>query len=627
MRTDRMLRKVGWGVVSCSVLASCGPTEPHRGSSAAGTENLASLRQPIDVGQGLVIRQVYLPFGTAPTFKRLYVELFNKGSEPVSLKDLTLQLGTWTTPYTFSVLAALPGVTLSAGQSYLVATQRFDNSAYGPLEPGMVAPDLVVPAPPVPGTPPPGSKFALVRSETALACGGTVACSTADLAKIVDLVGIGIGAGASPSEGSPKACSNSAGALAPSRMSQGTQDTNGNSVDFGCATPEPRNGNFPLQALPEPASFALAVNGEGASFACEDFNAANCLSKFRYQEGGRSYFTAESAVAVATSARDDRRVHRHPTQLIDSCGAVNAPGKCAGDENARGLLFEGFENPTGGNPDRMELTVSQSGGNEATVLQFGEWRYLRFFIRPHQAFGQPTPAHGHSALITQVWQRDSNEFRQVVGGAIVRQSVGPAFSVDLVTAGAPEGKINAVFSYRNDDVSECPAVCQAALALGHTWDPEAHPEVPSRVPFWAEPLDKDKWVGFVIAMKPVHKPQPGTSDPTARGAILIWKFDDVSAGLSFGPGLNTGAALNYDANDPNDNAGKNRFHWGYRPERPFSSPPDSRGGFTNRFDVRVGIYRSSRQYSTLWFDHVKLTNHEQCLPGTTEITGPCTVSP
>ena len=249
----------------------------------------------------------------------------------------------------------------------------------------------------------------------------------------------------------------------------------------------------------------------------------------------------------------------------------------------------------------MELQISQSGGSPDDVLQFGEWRYLRYFIKIHRSFG----ASKDDVLITQVWQRNSNPLLDEKG-TVLRASVGPAFSVNLTSAATPPpdprcsvpagpATINAQFSYRNDSNSEWAA---------------QNGRGPDRVPFLTCVLPKDQWLGFAIAMQPVHEPREST-DPAKRGTILVWKLD-TATGLSFGPNLPVTKAANYDSQDES----KYRFYWGFRPERRFSSPPDPLGGFTNRFDIRVGIYRSSALYSTLWFDDVKLTNDEACLPGT-----------
>jgi hypothetical protein len=157
--------------------------------------------------------------------------------------------------------------------------------------------------------------------------------------------------------------------------------------------------------------------------------------------------------------------------------------------------------------------------------------------------------------------------------------------------------VSAQFIYRNDSINEAAAQ-------------RTSPPGPDRKVFASHLIKKNLWTGFLIAMKPVYEPRAGTADPTAPGAILIWSLG-TRMGLQQGATLDQTKAINWDPND----ASKSLFFWGYRPERAIG-PPDGAGGFMNGFDVRVGLYRSSKYYQPFWLDHVKLSNDESCIPGT-----------
>ncbi|MFA6180482.1 MAG: ExeM/NucH family extracellular endonuclease, partial [Candidatus Methylopumilus sp.] len=87
-------------------------------------------------------------------------------------------------------------------------------------------------------------KIALINSTTGLACnGGSSPCSSADLAKIIDLVGFGT---ANFFETSPAPAASAS--LALLRNSNGCQDQDNNGQDFSTAAPAPRNTASPIQA-------------------------------------------------------------------------------------------------------------------------------------------------------------------------------------------------------------------------------------------------------------------------------------------------------------------------------------------------------------------------------------------
>src|SRR6478672_1301707 len=195
---------------------------------------------------GLVISQVYGGGGnTGATYLNDYVELFNRGTVDVPLSGLSLQYASATGTGAFganaNALTPLAG-TLAAGH-YILVREASGGTAGAPVD-GFDIDDST----PInmSGT---AGKVALVSSATSLGCnGGSIICSSAQLAQIIDLVGYGTGAnGANFFEGSAPAPTLS-NTLAGFRAAEGCTDTDQNSTDFSAATPAPRNGASPLHS-------------------------------------------------------------------------------------------------------------------------------------------------------------------------------------------------------------------------------------------------------------------------------------------------------------------------------------------------------------------------------------------
>ncbi|MDQ1558979.1 MAG: hypothetical protein QOD32_2039 [Pyrinomonadaceae bacterium] len=180
----------------------------------------------------VVISQVYggAGCGTAgcSTYQNDYIELFNRGTTPVSINGWSVQYAAATG--TAWQVTNLTNVTLQPGQYYLVA-ESFGANGVSPL-----------PTPDTTGTiamSATAAKVALVNTTVAL----SGACPTG--AQIVDLVGYGATAN----------CSETAPAPAPStttadvRKGGGRVDTNNNSLDFTAATPTPRNSSTIAAAI------------------------------------------------------------------------------------------------------------------------------------------------------------------------------------------------------------------------------------------------------------------------------------------------------------------------------------------------------------------------------------------
>jgi len=161
-----------------------------------------------------------------------FVELFNGGDQPAPLGGKSVQYASATGTGNFGAgagqIVVLPDVEIPAGGYYLVGLAGGANG--GPL-----------PTPDASGTinmSGSAGKVVLADTPTSLGCnGGNNACSPAQQALILDLVGFG---NANFFEGSAPApaTSNSTSIL---RAGDGCTDTNDNVADFATGVPAPRN--------------------------------------------------------------------------------------------------------------------------------------------------------------------------------------------------------------------------------------------------------------------------------------------------------------------------------------------------------------------------------------------------
>ena len=190
----------------------------------------------------IVISQIYGGGGNASApFRNDFIELFNRGNVAVSLNGWSVQYTSATGTGNFSANTTALSGTLNPGQYYLV--QQSSGGSTGVLLPTPDASGSIA----MSAT---GGKVIVANTTTGLACnGGSTACSPAQLANIVDLVGYD---GANFFEGAAAAptLSNTTAAL---RDDGGCTDTDNNSVDFANAaapispgTPNPRNTSSPL---------------------------------------------------------------------------------------------------------------------------------------------------------------------------------------------------------------------------------------------------------------------------------------------------------------------------------------------------------------------------------------------
>ncbi|MFN6962534.1 MAG: DNA/RNA non-specific endonuclease [Pyrinomonadaceae bacterium] len=206
------------------------------------------------VSPNIVISQIYGGGGVASgsQYANDFVELFNRGSQPVSLNG-------WSTQYASSggtnwLVTPLPNVTLQPGQYFLI--QYAANSPVnggGPLP----TPDAIAPAVTVngntfiPNLSSTSGKIALVNSTTQLPAS---ACPSD--ASIVDL--LGYGAAASCFEGTRAA--DLTATTGHKRAGGGCTDTDNNANDFAAGPPAPRNTSSPTSSCNLGSQLQAGIN-------------------------------------------------------------------------------------------------------------------------------------------------------------------------------------------------------------------------------------------------------------------------------------------------------------------------------------------------------------------------------
>lgn len=203
----------------------------------------------------VVISQVYGGGGNSGApLTHDFVELFNRGSAPVSLNGLSIQYASATGTGNFgsssTQLTELPNVTLDPGKYFLVQQSGGSNGVPLPTPDFIDATSISMSAT--------GGKVVLVTGTTSLGCnGGSNACDAAALARILDLVGFG-SANFFEGSGATGAPSNTNAVL---RNGAGCTDTNNNSADFTVGAPAPRNSSTPANVCGGPTE----ISGIGAA--------------------------------------------------------------------------------------------------------------------------------------------------------------------------------------------------------------------------------------------------------------------------------------------------------------------------------------------------------------------------
>jgi predicted extracellular nuclease len=182
----------------------------------------------------LVISQLYGAGGNSgATLTNDYIELFNRGSDSVSLAGMSLQYtssnGTGLFGSSDTLITPLPNVSVDSGHYFLV--RESGAGAATSNVPADYTDDSGITMAATSG------KVALVSDATPLGCnGGSTPCSTTQLARIVDLVGYGP---ANFFEGKAPAPAPST-TTADFRANGGCADTDDNGADFTTAAPAPR---------------------------------------------------------------------------------------------------------------------------------------------------------------------------------------------------------------------------------------------------------------------------------------------------------------------------------------------------------------------------------------------------
>ncbi len=200
------------------------------GMLVAGTSTASAVPSP-----DIVISQLYGGGNNSgATYQNDYVELFNRGSAGVSVSGWSVQYASAAGTGNFAA-TALAG-TIPPGGYYLVRLAGGTaNGAALPTAQATGTTNMSATA----------GKVVVANTATSIACnGGSTACSAAQLAQIVDLVGFGTGpGGANFFEGSAAAPTTS-NTLADFRRDSGCTETDDNAADFGpAATPAPRNAS------------------------------------------------------------------------------------------------------------------------------------------------------------------------------------------------------------------------------------------------------------------------------------------------------------------------------------------------------------------------------------------------
>jgi uncharacterized protein len=179
----------------------------------------------------VVVSQVWGSAGSpGAVYDRDYVELFNRGSSPVSLNGLSLQYQGASANGRYTVLGALPNISLQPGQRFLLGLASGTGATALPTPDLSTTTDIAT-----------AGKIVLATGTTGLICAhgpSSIKCDVSEPARILDMVGFG--SNANDYEGSAPAPTPTA-TSAILRLNNGATDTNQNGADFALATPSPRN--------------------------------------------------------------------------------------------------------------------------------------------------------------------------------------------------------------------------------------------------------------------------------------------------------------------------------------------------------------------------------------------------
>ncbi|HSK73240.1 MAG TPA: DNA/RNA non-specific endonuclease [Pyrinomonadaceae bacterium] len=193
------------------------------------------------VSPNIVISQIYGGGGNtgSPPYSHDFVELFNRGSEPVNLSG-------WSTQYASAtgsewLVTPLSDITLQPGQYYLIQYASGGNNGAALPTPDLIAPTVTNNAGNtfVPNLSATTGKLALVNSTVKLP-----ASTCPSEPSIVDLVGFGSNASCFEGARTPDLSTTTAG----KRNGDGCTDSDNNASDFTIIAPNPRNTSSPTNS-------------------------------------------------------------------------------------------------------------------------------------------------------------------------------------------------------------------------------------------------------------------------------------------------------------------------------------------------------------------------------------------
>lgn len=224
-------------IISVALIAAMisGLAFPDR-TTAQSDENASN--SPETVSQNLVISQFFGGGGlTGAPFTHDFVELFNRGDQPVNLAGWSVQYasqnGTNWLP-----AAPLPNVTLQPGQYFLIQFASSGSAGSALPTPDFIAP-VLDPEGFIPNLSSTTGKLALVNNSTRLPASACPSDSS-----IIDFVGYGPNVSCFEGQPTPLLSVTTAGR----RNGNGCTDTDNNASDFSIAAPAPRNTSSPTNA-------------------------------------------------------------------------------------------------------------------------------------------------------------------------------------------------------------------------------------------------------------------------------------------------------------------------------------------------------------------------------------------
>ena len=291
----------------------------------------------------VVISQAYGGGGNSGAlFRNDFVEIFNRGSQAVSLSGKSVQYAS--SAGSFNAVAALPAVTVQPGQYFLFSLA---GGATGAALPTADASNTGVN---LSGT---AGKVALVDSTTALACGATgttpAPCGTGQVALILDLVGFG---SATLFEGSA-AVATLSNTTAAHRAGAGCTDTDNNGADFTVTAPAPRNTASALNAC---AGGTDPTNPAGSGSA----------SPAALTNGDTTLLTV-SVIPGTNPASTGITVQADLTAIGGIASQPLLDNGTQGDQQAGDLVFSWQGTVTGAAPGLLSLPVSIADGQSRSA--------------------------------------------------------------------------------------------------------------------------------------------------------------------------------------------------------------------------------------------------------------------